>query len=290
MGKNMKKSIKLPMGFKGKQAWTFQRFQKNSPHGIIAIAIVCALNRGMGETQPALEKAKVDTKWKLEAGSEYYYWQENDNGRKLLDESGPRYAMELSAKTSLPENWLTTIRFKAYYGHVNYDGQTQGGTPLKSTTDYYGGLVDCGAGYRWTSSKNRYLDLIGRFGVEDWQRDLNGSGGYGENWLPFYFKAGFETSREREGWTAALGVKIPIYTWQHVDLSKFGAGTLTLHPDSRPSPYAEFGYVFTRHLSVTAYFDSYWFSQSPTVSNGYVAGFQPESITYQAGLKAGWTF
>src|SRR5690348_14963280 len=213
----MKNPINLPTGFQGKKAWCFLRFSIQQTRGFFAIATILFLTSRSGLAQPALEKVNYEEKWKLEFGPEYYYWQENDNGKKLLDESGPRYALELSSKATLAKNWLTTVRFKIYYGHVDYNGQTQGGTPVKSTTDYYGGLVDFGTGYRWTSSKGRHLDLMGRFGAEDWQRDLNGAGGYGENWFPIYFRTGLETSREKAGWTAALGVKIPIYTWQHVD-------------------------------------------------------------------------
>jgi hypothetical protein len=268
----------------------FQIISKQSAVFLTALAAILYFAPNAGAVETVMEKTNPPEIFKIEFGPEYYYWQENGGGKKLLDESGLRYALELSGKAMTSDNWLATVRFKAYYGHVDYNGQTQLGTPVKSTTDYYGGLIDFGFGYRWTSEKGRSLDVIGRLGVENWERDLNGAGGYGEHWLPVYVKLGLETAPKKTGWNGALGIKAPVWTYQHVDLSKFGAGSITLHPQTMPSGYAEAGYRFNRHLSLAAYFDSYWFAKSPTASNGIIIGYQPESITYQAGIKVGWNF
>jgi hypothetical protein len=221
---------------------------------------------------------------------EYYYWQENANGAKLLDESGIRYGLELSYKQEQDEGWIWAGRFKVYYGSLDYNGQTFGGTSLKTTSEYYGGLAELRTGYRWDLNDDEYLDLMGGLGLEDWLRSLNGTGGYDENWLPIYAKAGFELCPENEsGWLGTLGVKVPIYTWQMVDLSRVGGGSFTLHPGSRPSAYAEAGYQYKR-LSLVAYFDSYWFAQSPVVEYQGIYVYQPESLSFEAGLKVGWTF
>jgi hypothetical protein len=173
---------------------------------------------------------------------------------------------------------------------VNYDGQTQGGTPVKTTTDYFGVLGEFRYGYRWSLNERQSLDLMGGLGMENWARHLNGSGGYTENWFPIYLKAGLEISPHETGWLGTLGVKMPVYTEQTVDLTSFGIGNVTLHPAPRPSGYAEAGYKFTPRMSITAYFDSYWFGQSPTVNADGFQFFQPESFTYQVGLKFGWAF
>ncbi len=254
------------------------------------MAAVLLLTCGRATADTAMARTNSPTIWKLEAGPEYYYWQETFGGKKLLDETGPRYALELSGKVATPDDYLAAVRFKLYYGHVDYNGQTQLGAPVKSTTDYYGGLVDFGVGRRWTSAKGRTLDLMGRFGVENWERDLNGPGGYAEHWIPLYVKLGVETEPEKNGWTGALGVKAAVYTFQEVDLNKFGLGKISLNPGTRPSGYGELGYQINQHLSVTGYFDSYWFAQSPNDNNGIIVAFQPESWTYQAGVKVGWTF
>jgi hypothetical protein len=62
-----------------------------------------------------------------------------------------------------------------------------------------------------------------------------------------------------------------------------------LHPESRPSPYAEAGYQYKK-FSASAFFDSYWFGQSPNVASGGFYYYQPEVWTYEAGVKIGWIF
>jgi hypothetical protein len=228
--------------------------------------------------------------WKVSVVTEYFYWQENDSGSKLLDESGPRFGVEVSYKEHPTNGILTAVRFRLYYGAVDYNGATMGGTPIKTTTDYLGGLGEFRLGYRWGLGPRHYLDLMGGVGFEDWDRYLTGSGGYHENWFPIYLKAGMDITPETDGWIGALGLKLPVYTIQNVDLSQYGFGQFTLHPEPRPSGYGEIGYQFNKNLSASAYFDSYWFGKSSTVVSGSIAAFQPESFTYQIGIKVSWTF
>ncbi len=230
-------------------------------------------------------------KWNLGFAPEYYYWQENANGMKLLDETGWRYGLDLSTKQIQNESWLWAAEFKMYYGRVDYNGQTMGGTPVKSTTDYLGGFGEMRFGYRWNWPRHQHVEIMGGFGLEDWQRSLNGSGGYDENWMPIYFKAGLELTPAPKGWIGTLGVKVPVYTDQTVDLSRVGGPKFDLYPGTMPSVYAEAGYQFSNHLMAEAFFDSYWFSQSPTRDiGGGLAAYQPESKTYRVGVKVGWTF
>jgi hypothetical protein len=240
------------------------------------------------------DKADPWNLWTLGFAPEYYYWQENANGAKLLDESGIRYALTLSYKIAPVEGWLWAAQFKVYYGSVNYDGQTQGGTPLKTTTVYYGGLGKIQSGYRWNIDEHYNLDVVGGFGFEDWLRSLNGPGGYNENWRPISFSADVELIPKANGMIATLGVKVPFYTTQVVELGRVGGGDVTLHPGTLPSPYAEAGYQFNKHLSLVAYFDSYLFAKSPTettiIGGSYYEVYQPQSETYQVGAKLGWTF
>ena len=231
---------------------------------------------------------------KLDAAPEYFYWQEEHNGRKLLHESGFRFGLELSYKEPKDRGWLWAARGKVYFGAVDYDGQTWGGTPLKMTTDYYGGLLELRYGHRWGWGEKQYLDLMGGAGVEGWERSGNGGAppGYSEYWIPIYLKAGLDLAPKETGWVGALGLKLPVYTTQVADLEKFGLGTATLHPGPMVSGYAEAGYKFTKHFSLTTFFDSYWFKQSSAASsnNGTVIVFQPESKSFEAGAKVGWTF
>ncbi len=222
----------------------------------------------------------------LAAAPEYFYWEEDVNGSKLLDETGFRIEVELSYKPRREAGWIWAARGKVYYGSVDYNGflELPGGElqPLKSTTDYYGGLLEARYGYRWPLGQEHFLDLMAGPGDELWLRRLGGPGGYDEVWLPLYFKAGADLSPRETGWIGALGLKVPFYTAQWANTTP----STTLHPGPMVSAYAEAGYKFGPHFSLSAFFDSYWFTES-SVSSGF---FQPESKTYQVGAKLGWTF
>ena len=162
-----------------------------------------------------------------------------------------------------------------------------GGTmPLKSTTDYYGVLGEAGYGYRFGLGQDYFLDLIGRLTLDFWARHLGSQYGYNEYWFPISVKAGLDLSPKDTGWVGAIGLKVPVYTYQTVDFGRLGGGTVTLHPGTMVTPYAEAGYQFTKNFSLEAFFDSYWFKQS-AVNNGFL---QPESKSYEVGAKLGWTF
>jgi hypothetical protein len=223
---------------------------------------------------------------KLEAAPEYFYWQEELDGGKLLDESGFRFGFELSYKPPRDTGWLWAVRGKLYLGSVDYNGALQLADdetiPLKSTTDYYGGLLEGRYGYRFPIGQTQFLDLMAGIGADLWLRRLGGPGGYDEFWAPIYLKAGLDLASRETGWLGAVGLKLPVYTTEVSNVS----GTVTLHPGPMVSGYAEAGYQFTRNFSATAFFDSYWFTES-SVQSGW---FQPESKSYQVGAKLGWTF
>lgn len=249
---------------------------------------------------PALAQLKPEAapsalgRWTIDVAPEYFYWQEFVNGVKVDDESGLRYGLELSYKDLQDEGWLLAARFKIYYGSVDYNGGTWAGAPVKTTTDYYGGLGELRYGYRWNVDEDQYLDLMGGFGLEDWHRSLNGAGGYNEKWLPINLKAGLELSPKEKGRIVTLGVKVPVYTTEVIDFGRVGGGTVTLHPGTLPSFYAEAGYKFTKNLSVTAYFDSYFFAKSSSeteeISGMNYQVYQPQTESFEVGVKAGWAF
>jgi len=222
--------------------------------------------------------------WTITFAPAYFYWHESDGGT-IIDESGAQFGLQAAYRDPVERGWLMTGRAKAYYAAADYTAP--GG--VSTTSHYMGGLGEFGGGYRWETGSGRHVDLIGDLGIEDWERTFVGFNNHGENWLPIYLKGGIESSPKDNGWIGAVGLKLPVYTIEQVDFSFVGFGTVTLHPATRPSGYAEGGYRFNRHLSVAAFFDSYWFGQDTTTKGG--GGFvQPSVFTFQAGLNVGWTF
>ena len=232
---------------------------------------------------------------RLDIAPEYFNWQEESNGEQLLEESGFRIGLDWSYKQDKGQRWFWGSEVKAYYGLVDYDGHLQDGTPAKSETEYFGARLEGKFGYHYVDLGEKHsLDIIGGLGLDFWLRrlDAGGNHGYDEYWLPFYLKAGVEVCPNTEkGWIAALGFKLPLYTIEMADLDII---TVTLHPKSYISAYAEAGYKFSRHLSVVAFFDSYRFARSDVATIFYgdqaLTFWQPESEGYSVGAKLGWTF
>ena len=125
--------------------------------------------------------------------SEYFVWKEyDDHGKMLLKESGLRGGISLSIE-DIEEifniqlfNYFETV---LYGGVVNYDGQTWGGTPLKSDVSYLGLRVETGLGIYKSYRIIPYLGI----GTEAWIRDLTRvPGGYKELWDLIFYKLGIK--------------------------------------------------------------------------------------------------
>ena len=73
------------------------------------------------------------------AGFENFGWEEfDDDGSKLLKESGTRYALSgfLGNTLRAKKNLIYRAEAKLYFGTVDYEGQTQDGVPAFSDTHY----------------------------------------------------------------------------------------------------------------------------------------------------------
>jgi hypothetical protein len=276
MGIDIMKTLRpKPMTFRG-----VSRCRRSFIWFSVTFGIMLAL---FGQNAAASSSRTND--WAVDVFSQYFYWHESGPGF-TIKESGPEFGVDLTFKNHADKGWLGTGRLKFYYGAVDYRATST----ISTTTHYVGGLAELGGGYRWKTSHDRSIDLVGGVGAEDWDRSFQGYSGYGANWLPIYLKGGLETGPDENGWTGALGIKLPVYVIEQTDFSFAGYGTITLHPAVRPSGYASAGYQFNRHFSVTTFFDSYWFGQSPFVNSGGASFYQPESFTFQVGLKLSWAF
>jgi hypothetical protein len=223
---------------------------------------------------------------------EYFYWREEVGGQKFVEEKGYRTGLEFSYKEPVDGGWLWASRAKIYGGAVEYDGGLQDPvtgtiTPLKSTTDYIGVLAEARFGYRYDLGGWYYLDVMGGMTFDFWDRHLTGPGAYDEYWFPFSAKAGVDLTPSETGWVGGIDAKVPFYTYQDVELP---GDSFSLNPQPMITGDAQLGYQFTRHFSMIAFFESYWFRQSPTIQHGLFLINQPDSKTFEAGLKVNWTF
>lgn len=230
-----------------------------------------------------ISPAVLATQVELGGGTEWYQWEEfADNGDKLLSETGPRYFIEVKGTNRVEHRWWQDFSCRLYSGTVNYDGQTLGGTPLTSDTDYNGIRADVGFNYLTESSRNRpgVGDWLVRFGVgvESWRRGIRGdTGGYSERYVVSY--ATVAGQYLGSGWRAGLGVMAPYYVDEEVSTI---SGS-TLHPLGQLSPFANVEFFVESHWSVILGYDTYRFAKSDVV-DGY---FQPKSSRdiYSASVR-----
>ncbi|HEX9627687.1 MAG TPA: hypothetical protein VGA00_12175 [Acidiferrobacterales bacterium] len=221
-------------------------------------------------------------------GIESFRWQEFDSaGSRLLEETGPRLVVGASYdgfRRTQP-GFVYSVAGALYLGSVDYDGQTQGGVPVMSDSDYFGLRVEGLAG--WRVGRGVGVDFFGGVGFDDWIRDIDDSiaadglpaYGYSETYIIFYTKAGLGLSVSQPAWYGRwdIGFKYPIYTYEYVDL----AGGVDLSPGRRVSLFAGFRADIGRsrgfHWGLALDYDSFRFSESDPefLAGSFVV--QPES-------------
>jgi len=240
--------------------------------------------------------------FRISAGSESFLWEEYDSdGSKLLEESGLRHFIGFDADSWLDSHWQSDFGGRVYSGTVDYDGQTQSGAPVTTDTDYDGHQFEAGFSY-FPDNQNPLVANKGRsgirmaVGVDSWRRNLQGSGGYVENYTTTY---GRVAAHYGGGgfWSFNLGAKYPFATSETVGLKDLGyASDVTLHPRGRFSLYADFALQFSRSWGMQVYYDSYRFAKSdpepvysPSDGTTYNV-WQPEIRQDVLGAKLSFTF
>ncbi len=109
----------------------------------------------------------------------YMVWEEYDaGGGRLLREEGWLVAFGV-----LGEGRLLRGGAEVYGGRINYDGQTQGGTPVRTDTVYSGFRLQGGVG--WNLGEGVVFSPRLLYTLEGWVRDIRSTSyaiGYREFW------------------------------------------------------------------------------------------------------------
>lgn len=224
---------------------------------------------------------------------EYFIWEEWEGNDRLLQETGPRFAVGLN-RTYMREQITFSPRLELFYGGVDYDGQLQDGTPHTTDTRYAGGKAEADVGNVFLLSNGYTLEPYVSLGYTRWNRKLKGNGGYTEKWDSFYARGGLRgegqvTLRQRPvRLYAEAGLKIPLSTYNRAILP--GIGKTTVSPKGYFTPFAGFGVRHNR-WSVGLSYDAWRFHKSDEVDIG--GGFsvlQPKSIADIYGLNVAYSF
>ena len=235
----------------------------------------------------------------LYAHVEQFVWEEfNDDGTRLLEESGPLFGFGGTLGGRLSPRWRAFGLGELFFGEVDYDGATIDGRPVKSETEYTGTKLEAGMSLALAPDAAVSIEPLAGIGLRGWLRDLQDVSaeirGYEERWLAIYAMLGAHLAATTSGgslWTADLGVRLPLDNRAEYDFSNLGADvTVTVEPGGDTAFYAEAGWAKDR-FTVSAFFEQLRFDKSNVaVIGGELLIWQPESQADIAGLRAGITF
>ena len=223
-------------------------------------------------------------------------WKEfSDTGTQILKETGELYGLGIAGKTDRLNAWTFMGKFELFGGSLDYDGQTQGGIPAQTDTDYFGLKLEGTIGWNFPVSEKASIEPFGGLGVRYWSRDLQSTPtgiGYEELWWSFYSKFGVHGDlvvSDTVKLFAEGGIILPISNENEVNLGFAGLGNITLEPGNEPSAFGEVGLRWKR-LKVAAFYESLRFSKSDLVQSGGFVFWQPESEADIFGLYLGYSF
>jgi hypothetical protein len=226
-------------------------------------------------------------------GVESFLWEEFDNsGNLLLDESGLRHLFALETENRFAPQWLSDLNAHITLATVAYDGENSDGDPVSTDTNYRGYGMEVGFNYfpkevPVTGTTGAGVRLA--FGVDAWDRNLLGAGGYSEHYITTYGRVA-GVFMAPAAWRAEFGAKLPIVTLESIDLSAYGyVEEISLYPKGRPSLYASFFYRISERFGLKLAYDGYAFAQSDddvvyNVDGNYYAIHQPKSAMHTLAL------
>jgi hypothetical protein len=241
----------------------------------------------------------ADGKFDVGVGFEQFRWREYDSaGTQLLEEKGPRFVMHGHYEDWQPGGAVFGGQADLYFGSVDYDGQTQSGTPVQTDTDYSGVRLEGGGGYLWPVG-NHGIGIIGSVGFDSWIRSLQDSRtstgtfvyGYDEDWYTFYARLAAAWNYRDSVWQHRLraGLKYPFYTENRVP--DFG---VTLEPKAGTSYFINWETHWTISptvaLGVALYHEYTRYKESDPEPSYVGLVYQPESRQWVSGARFQMSF
>ena len=236
-------------------------------------------------TPPPIETAVSPRPWSVYASVQAFHWREEYRDRELLEEEGPLFGLGVDFR----RRWFRS-RLELFGGTVEYDGETQGGDPVETDTNYLGGLgefdffVLTGLRDDPPTLGRFYVDPYLGLGMRYWARDIedrDDARGYREDWFTAYIHAGADVVAPLRGdgrWYAGARFGYSLYNYESVD--EFD---VELNPGRGPRVRVETGLDW-ESLKAAVFFEWVRFAKSDE-EDGY---FQPESTMAILGLNVGF--
>jgi len=266
-----------------------------------SLALACSvLFAGCATPEGAFATAK--TRHVIYGSYQDFKWTEEIAGEQLLEESG-----SLPGIGYLADGHNTRYRVELLMGDVEYDGQTQDGTPAKSETSYtmllfeyddkFAGVKDSPPvmsvddygveqPLHAPSGLQPYLGM----GVRLWDRDIKSTAqanGAAEQWLSLSFHIGVDYSH----WYAKdsrvfVNVRggLSLVTLERAEVA---GDSVFLNPKPGPMFKLELGWEMD-HLHISAFGDFANYGESDPETSGDFTVLQPESEMTRLGLNVGY--
>jgi hypothetical protein len=240
---------------------------------------------------PACLPAMACAELTLSGGAEYLLWRET--GVPEVKETGPVYTLGLAYTQNREAGALFAYRGRIWGGTVNYNGAALfGGTPMEGDTNYAGIGNELQIRWRRPGKAGGNLDGVLGAGLDVWRRSLTSV--QQEDYAVGHLRIGVESGTDESSrWTVALGLKLPVWTYENAHLDRIGFDSNPiLHPGREMSPYGSLGYRWSEKLQIVGYYDGFRLGKSETVhANEIAAGlgsmtlFQPATTLSVYGLR-----
>jgi len=243
--------------------------------------------------------------WSVNGDVEHFRWAESTDPR--VSETGPMFGIGGGYRVLRPEGWQFGWRGRLYGGSVDYNGAFLSTNEPATGTSVYTGISNEGrAIYRLPGSASG-MEVVSGLIVDYWNRQLS-SVQHEQYWIASARLGLNFDRRQSQGWFGGGGFKYPFWTRQDAHLTEIGFNANPhLEPKGSLSLYADLGYRFTRHWSLTGYYDSYRFNASDATQrliNPAIEGctavapdpaggcriFQPQSRQDSFGLRLQYSF
>ncbi len=257
---------------------------------LVSLMLIGTLTIGV---MPAVAEVQATNTFEPYVTVNDYSWTETDfDGSRLLKETGTLYGVGL-VYTHIFESRLTLKpAVEIFGGDVDYDGATQAGVPVKSTSKYWGFKLRTDVGQQVPLGQSFVIEPFAGLALWVWSRTVEDSVtvqgtpafGYTEDWTSLFARLGLRGTAalsSSASWFVEGGAKLPLYNENYAHI---GSG-ITLNPGREVAFFAETGFKI-HAFSLSVSYDGQRYSVSD-VSDGFV---QPESKADQYGVKAGWTF
>ena len=217
----------------------------------------------------------------------------NDN--VLNNETGTLTGVHLHLNTAINEHLAIEFEISGYDGDVNYNGYTQSGQPISTSTDE--NIIRYGVRIITPLLNNTNIFISTIF--HQWDRDIQGKGtviGIFEKYQWQEISAGIKTGlwrTEQSSWFAEAAILKTINPEMHVDLSEADFGSTNLRLGTDTGVRFQLSWIKTntngQSYGINAFYETWDFgiSDTNTTSGGTtsISVFEPRSESRHAGIQ-----